>query len=720
MENEINLTQPSGQKYVMFLPERYFKSTFFENIYKKLRKNLENLGINLFCIENFIGQINKSNSNLTFDGKPIPVANQLYVHVFKNLYYSDTNYNKKRMEKEREHLFLLAGKLGVHEIKYTTEITETEITSTALDSQVANVTGTVSHKKSETKKTGMGGSEQYENRGASVYVNHKNDIKKVEEELKNLSDKSSVFSFEFYKECPNLESFVLKRCSFRMSKVEYYIESEDISELSLAVKAYFNEYGLGISYDKNILSSEKIKYELSFYDDEKLEEECVKKSYEYERGKSDPFYSIRKCYENWKNENDKKSILWEIYDYVFNTSKNCYGYLLDEEDKNILHFFNFEELFRFLLKMNPDKEEWKNFTHTEEIKDWIEDFFYKHFFGSDYNLNEKLSSFLANNYPNIEYEKLQQNIKWLNIIWTDSDEQIKQTIKNELNNNCKNIDLNMSKLSFTVTLGDNILNKGKKQNNSYNSHNSNTIKRHFEQVSSAISEEQLKIRSLFCEIEKLKLENQELIKVNNNMIEEHSKLYNTYIMIQNNYDEIKDSYDDLVRKTTLDEKDFERIKVKLEEKEKQTYSQQTEIEELKIDVVKLKTQNKYFCEDSEKRIQFSQVEIERLRADNSQLHNHINHISNELKEREHQLEKIINKTELLDIEKKHFEQLLKDTNTSIKLLKDENNNLQNELKKFCVGNKQDVDDEIEELEKPHTNKQNKKHVKKNKNQSIDS
>ena len=41
MENENNLIKPSGQKYVMFLPERYFKSTFFENIYKKLKKQTQ-------------------------------------------------------------------------------------------------------------------------------------------------------------------------------------------------------------------------------------------------------------------------------------------------------------------------------------------------------------------------------------------------------------------------------------------------------------------------------------------------------------------------------------------------------------------------------------------------------------------------------------------------------------------------------------------------------
>ncbi len=696
MENEINLTQPSGQKYVMFLPERYFKSTFFENIYKKLRKNLENLGINLFSIENFIGQINKSKSDLVFDDKPIPVANQLYIHMFKNLYYSDSNYNKKRMEKEREHLFLLAGKLGVHEIKYSTEITETEITSTALDTQVVNVTGTMSHKKTETKKVGLGGSELYENRGASVYVDDKHDIKKVEEDLKKLSCITSVFSYEFYKQCPKLESFVLKRCSFRMSKVEYYIESEDISELSLAVKAYFNEYGLGVSYDKNILSSEKIKYELEFYKDEELEEECVKRKYENQRGESDPFYSIRKCFENWKDENDKKSILWEIYDYVFNVGKNCYGHLVDESDNNIHHFFNFEELFRFLLKSNPDKSEWENFTHTEEIKDWIEDFFYENFFeeiisecDNEENLNPKLISFLKNNYPFVQYKKLQQNIKWINIDWNDSDNKIEETIKTDLNNNCKKIELNKLKLFFTVTLGDNILTNGKKTKNSYVIKRtyapvSRLAKNHIEEkINDVISEQQI----LLDENEKI-----EVKKNDNSLIEENTKL-----LVEN---------EQLIKELKLVEKQYKYLE---EENEKL----QTELKVLELDYNLNKINYKQMQKDldfyKEKNHNQDKLLNTRLQVIEEQKYNFTQSL-NENKKYKQEVE-LLNKKNLNDAQ-------------IIENLKNENSMLEAKYKKLkeefekVTQEKQDDIDMLEE--KTQTNKLNKKHIKKNKNQSLDS
>lgn len=705
MENEINLP-PSGQKYVMFLPERYFKSTFFENIYKKLRKNLENLGINLFCIENFIGQISKSKSEFTFDDKPIPVTNQLYIHMFKNFYYSDSHYNKKRMEKEREHLFLLAGKLGVHEIKYSTEITETEITSTALDTQVANVTGTISHKKTETKKEGMGGSEKYENRGASVYVDDKHDIKKVEEDLQKLSCMTTVFSYEFYKQCPKLESFVLKRCSFRMSKVEYYIESEDISELSLAVKAYFNEYGLGVSFEKNILSSEKIKYELEFFKDSELEEECVKRKYENQRGESDPFYSIRKCYENWTNENDKKSILWEIYDYVFNVGKNCYGHLVDESDNNIHHFFNFEELFRFLLKSNLDKSEWENFTHTEEIKDWIEDFFYENFFenimecDNEEISNGKLASFLKNNYPFVQYKKIQQNIKWININWNDPDDKIEETIRTDLNNNCKKIELNKLKLYFTVTLGDNILSNGKKISNSY------VIKRTYAPVSRLAknhNEENnnennffvQKINELISEQQKLLEENEKLkAKQNdNNLIEENEKL-----LVEN---------EQLISKLNLEKKQYGYLE---EENEKV----KTELKVLELDYNLSKSNWKQMLKDldfyKEKNNNQDKLLNTRLQVIEEQKYN-LTQSVNENKKYKQEIE-LLGKKNLNNVQ-------------IIENLKNENSILEAKYKKikeeFEAVTQKNQEDDIDTLEeKTNTNKQNKKHIKKTKNHILDS
>ena len=464
------------QKFIMFLPERYFKSSFFKNIYKKLRKNLENLGVTLFCIDDFINYYTQQKSNLLFDDKNIPTTNQLYIHMFKNLYYSDSIYNKKQMEKEREHLFLLAGKLGVNEIKYEIEILETSVIQTSASTTVNKLSNTVLYSKNIEKKQGVSGYELYENRGASVYVNSnsKDEVDTNIKESMDLKD-SQVFSYDFYKQSPKLESFVYKRFAFKMSEVEYIIESEDIFDLSLAVKAYFIEYGLSISFNKNILYNEKIKYKLKFFSDDVLSEECAKRNYEYERGKSDPFYSIRRCYDSWNNENDKKSIIYEIYDYVYKICKQTYGKISDEENNKKFYYFSLEDIMRFILKTQPEiKYEWDEFTHTAEIKDWIEEFIYEKLYTNidQYNPesnepDDKIISELKSQYPNIDIKKINSKISWFNINWEESEENIKSTIKNELNNDCEEIKISTCNTEFTVLFGDNTMHKNKKVDNTY-------------------------------------------------------------------------------------------------------------------------------------------------------------------------------------------------------------------------------------------------------------
>mgnify|MGYP001306932533 CR=1 FL=1 len=550
MENtQANLICPTDQKYVMFLPERYFKSTFFENIYKKLRKNLENLGIKLFCIDNFIKHYNSEKShtlNVLFDDKNVPTANQLYIHMFGKLYYSDSVYNKKKIEKEREHLFLLAGKLGVNTIEYSTEISETSVTQANVSGDVNNVSCGISYTKSTEKKQGTRGEEHYENRGAAVYVNSKNkdEVDANIKESMDLKD-SQIFSYEFYKQNPKLESFVYKRCNFKMSQVEYVIESEDIFDLSLAVKAYFVEYGLAVSFDKNIMYNEKIQYKLVFFSDSVLEEECAKRNYEYERGKSDPFYSIRKCYDKWDNENDKKSILYEIYDYVYKLCKQTYGRISDDKNNKKFYYFCLEDILRFIIKTQPDiKEEWVNFTHTSEIKDWIEEYLFDNLFYKIDILNSDSDDYedvviteLKSLLPEINVKQVQSKLFWFNINWEETEENIKLNIKNELNNDCEIIQMSINSMDFTILLGDKQMHKNKKIDNGHI-----RTKRTFNPVSriAKVNQEscerylQLKIEEL--ESDKLYMEKEyEDLKLKLN---ENTEVESKYRELQSSYDEL--------------------------------------------------------------------------------------------------------------------------------------------------------------------------------------
>lgn len=86
---------------------------------------------------------------------------------------------------------------------------------------------------------------------------------------------SNIFNIDFYKNNPKLESFVYKRVHYKMDKLEYNIESEDISDISFSVKSTFMEYGLNISFDKNVICTEKISFILIFYTHDELKKENI-------------------------------------------------------------------------------------------------------------------------------------------------------------------------------------------------------------------------------------------------------------------------------------------------------------------------------------------------------------------------------------------------------------------------------------------------------------
>lgn len=289
-------------------------------------------------------------------------------------------------------------------------------------------------------------------------------------------------------------------------------------------------------------------------------------------------------------------------------------------------------------------------------------FFYENFFEQDFTSNEKIQTFLHNSYPNINFTRLQQTIKWLNINWTESDEQIAQTIKNELSNNCKKIDINKSKLFFTVTLGDDILKKGKKTSNSY------VIKRTYAPVSRAVKSEVTHVEQLLLENSRLKLEieadkitikefaekNEELTKTNAVLADRYSGLYESYEQLQS----LTNS-----SKTSFNEKDFEFLNLRLRDKESQVLDQLSSIEELKHNLVKLTSENKFFREElQEKEYQFQREkargemvlhQIESLLNENKQIKEELKE-TNELLEKEIKLGQL-GDSEILKLKQIHFE-----------------------------------------------------------------
>jgi len=361
---------PTNEKFVIFLHPRYFETNIFKSICKKIKNNLENKGIVVFNIKTAIQELKKNELDITkkykllFDDNPFPNCNMLYCHLFNGQYYNDTIYIKKKVNIEREMLILLSGKLGVQYITYETEITETVISKVDANINIKGIKNGISYSKTIDKKEGMTGKEEYLNRGAPVYLKSTN----IQEVEKNIKEKmgtmeSNVFNYEFYKHNPKLESFVYKRFEFKMLKLEYTIDTEDISDVSFVVKSCFIDYGINLSFNSSVTYNETIKYTLEFFTDKELKKEY----FNTKRSFSDQFFAIKEQYDCLT---DKDLAVHYIGEYVSGLTKKCYYRVIGGCGK----IYNFSNRLTEYINNNPEgtfESICHHFCSTLQIKNWI-------------------------------------------------------------------------------------------------------------------------------------------------------------------------------------------------------------------------------------------------------------------------------------------------------------------------------------------------------------
>lgn len=350
-------------KYIIFLQDRFFKKHWFKS-YKKVIKSLENNGVTVVSCSDIIEFQKVMKYPLLFDDKTMPELNCLYIHLYNATYYNDAIYVKKKIEKEREMLLLLAGKLGVHKMTYSSTITETSISNIEALLLVKGFDNKVKYTKNKSVKNSATGCEIYQNRGASVYLKSKSREALDDNILKSLSKmKSKIFSFDYYKNSPKLESFVYKRFVFKMLHIEYTIDVEDISEKSFIVKSCLMNYGFGISVNNNISYTETITFEFDFFTDKDLRLELL----EYNRKEKDEFIMIREVYDDTQ---DKNAAVHHIANYVRELS-NEMKYTLNDCKEVKEKYTNILNKWIQIKGIGHFYSECHNFTNTFQIKDWI-------------------------------------------------------------------------------------------------------------------------------------------------------------------------------------------------------------------------------------------------------------------------------------------------------------------------------------------------------------
>ncbi len=364
---------PTNENFILFLNPDYFKKTIYKTFYDKLKQNLQNKGISIFNIKTVIDEINNSSPQLLFDDSPFPSTNTLYIHLYNGLYYNDNIYIKKKVHYEREMLFLLSAALGVKYIEYKTEVVETIITRAHSSLGIKKLKNSISYSKDIKINNGTSGKEEYSNNGSPILVDSVsiNDVEnRIKNELGQMS--SNIFNIDFYKKNPKLESFVYKRFQYKMNRLEYNIESDDISDISFSVKSTFMDYGLNIAFDKNVIYSEKIEFVLDFYthDELKKENRNVKITKGYD---NDKLMELRLDYDECETEIDKKKIAKKIIDYIITISKEC-DYTVN--GKKILYSKKLYDYLKDINNHNELEEICVNFHTTEQIKNWIYTTFY--------------------------------------------------------------------------------------------------------------------------------------------------------------------------------------------------------------------------------------------------------------------------------------------------------------------------------------------------------
>jgi hypothetical protein len=360
-----------NDKYLIFLPNKYRpKRNVGCMCLKKYKDNIINIlldkGISIRYRDDIRGII--SSKNKTFDDEISPKLNTLYIHLTGGDYYSDNLYSKKKTEREREILFLLAAKLGASKIIYETDIIETQITKANSRIKTNNIDINATYSRKINNHKGKTGKEIYSNRGAPVYTLSKN-INQVEDNIRTQLSKlnSKIFSYDFYENNNRLKSFVYKRFNFKINHIEYTSEVDTDIDIFFDVKTTLLSYGIGISFEKQIIQIEKVSYCLNFYEDKELR---LKLSY-ITHLVEDPFAIIREIY---NDDNNKETAVFYITEFARKFSNKCKVSYICENGGKITENYN-RKLNDWINSKGSEKftEECRKFTSSYQIRIWFKE-----------------------------------------------------------------------------------------------------------------------------------------------------------------------------------------------------------------------------------------------------------------------------------------------------------------------------------------------------------
>ena len=327
------------KKFILYLPDIYFKTNCCGKCKTKIIDDLELRGVHVLSYENIM-------NNYTYNDSSFPEVSVLYIWLTDNKYYSDDVFSYKKTELEREILFLLTGILGGQTISCNSYIKTDESLLINQNLKIGLIDESVQYQDINSNTRSIQKDENYSNNGSEILIESENweHLKEKIKEYFNKIDKNTIVSYNYFKTNSDLLLFSFKRYKLRLDTYNYKIDEERTSDKSIQVRTILNNYGLSTDINHKQSYSKTHHYTIKFYKFSELKEKNTKIKHERETNdlrKNDIFAELRYKYE--LNNKEMKNVYddWggdetDIYNGVINYSKEvgCYDKLKSFIDNN--------------------------------------------------------------------------------------------------------------------------------------------------------------------------------------------------------------------------------------------------------------------------------------------------------------------------------------------------------------------------------------------------
>lgn len=350
--------QYTNYPFIIFLPDTIFKirkwyrryhlSYFYHySFVRKIIKPIERKGIKVLPEsqkKEWINAITNIDGVSTpqFDNADFPETNLLYIKLCGNLYFSDSNFTRNKINMERDIMIIISGMFGAKMVSMVNEANNTEELSLSADANIVpmgNVEATVDMNDNYHRMCKI--NEIYSMSSKSLLFESKWETCNATL-IGHLKGINPNFA-QFYILCSKLQLFAFKRYNLKMASYSYILDEEYHHEKSFLVRTILQQYGMALSFDISKVEKKSYTYEVEFYHYEQLR------------------------FHHLKHENESNDVFFKLYnDYIMN--KNYLienGYPVDKERNKHDQLFTIN-IFNYIM---TEYSVQKNF--KKELDKWI-------------------------------------------------------------------------------------------------------------------------------------------------------------------------------------------------------------------------------------------------------------------------------------------------------------------------------------------------------------